>query len=39
LKHGGNMYDWFRGTGLWKHLVIEVERGVYRLDIPPYKKP
>lgn len=33
LKQGGSMYDWFRGTDLWKHLVIEVERGVYRLDI------
>ena len=38
LKHGGKMYDWFRRTGLWKHLVIVVERGVYRLDIPSPKK-
>jgi hypothetical protein len=33
-KYGGNMYDWFRGTGLWNHLVIVVAKGVYRLDIP-----
>lgn len=39
VKHGGNMYDWFRGTGLWKHLVIEVGRGENRLDILPPKKP
>lgn len=34
LKSGGNMYDWFRGTGLWKRLVVKVERGVYCLDLP-----
>jgi hypothetical protein len=32
-SHGGSMYDWFRGTGLWKTLVVQVDRGVYRLDL------
>ena len=34
LPNNGKMYDWFRGTGLWKHLVINVGKDLYRLDIP-----
>jgi hypothetical protein len=34
LPHNGKMYDWFRGTGLWKKLVITVGRDMYRLDSP-----
>ena len=34
LPHNGSMYDWFRGTGLWKTLVVTVGRDLYRLDIP-----
>lgn len=34
LPHNGKMYDWFRGTGLWKHLVISIGKDLYRLDIP-----
>ena len=33
LQNNGKMYDWFRGTGLWKHLVILVGKDLYRLDI------
>lgn len=36
-KTGGKMYDWITKGGcreLWKTLVVEVERGVYRLDLP-----
>jgi len=31
LPHNGKMYDWFRDTGLWKHLVIKVGKDMYRL--------
>jgi hypothetical protein len=34
LSNNGKMYDWFRGTGLWKHLVIVIGKDMYRLDIP-----
>jgi len=34
LPHNGKMYDWFRGTGLWKNLVVTAGRDTYRLDIP-----
>jgi hypothetical protein len=34
LPNNGKMYDWFRGTGLWKHLVILVGKDLYRLDLP-----
>jgi hypothetical protein len=33
LPHNGKMYDWFRGTGLWKNLVVTAGRDLYRLDI------
>lgn len=32
-RNGGKMYDWFRGTGLWKTLVVSVGRDRYRLDV------
>ena len=35
LPHNGSMYDWFRGTGLWKTLVVTVSRDLYRLDVSP----
>jgi hypothetical protein len=35
LPHNGSMYDWFRGTGLWKNLIVTVGRNLYRLDISP----
>ncbi len=34
LPHNGKMYDWFRGTGLWKTLVVGAGRDMYRLDCP-----
>jgi len=33
LPHNGKMYDWFRGTGLWKNLVVSAGPDLYRLDI------
>jgi hypothetical protein len=35
LPHNGKMYDWFRGTGLWKNLVVSSGPDMYRLDIFP----
>jgi hypothetical protein len=32
LSHNGTMYDWLRGTGLWKTLIVK-SRDLYRLDI------
>ena len=32
LPHNGTMYDWFRGTGLWKTLIVK-SRDLYCLDI------
>jgi hypothetical protein len=35
LPHNGKMYDWFRGTRLWKNLVVIAGPDMYRLDISP----
>ncbi|HEY6352293.1 MAG TPA: hypothetical protein VI636_23085 [Candidatus Angelobacter sp.] len=33
LTNNGTMCDWFRGTGLWKTLVVVIGRDLYSLDI------
>lgn len=33
IPHNGKMYDWFRGTNLWKKLIIASGCDLYRLDI------